>query len=98
MTKHAKSTIGLGITRLFPEVEIAIRLCCALPLLPQTLLQRGLNVIGYEAMNMGPFLYAIIRPFLGYVQHEWLDHATRGPSMSVCQSEHRTNNARYTVA
>jgi len=78
----------------FYIIEVFIRLCCALPLLPQELIQRGLYVIGTEAMNMGPFIYNILRPFLAYVQHDWLNHVNRGSTLSVCQSFHRTNNAR----
>lgn len=95
MSRHAKSLIGLFLIHQFIEVEVIIRLCCALALLPQNLLQRGLNIIGTEALNMDPFVYDILRPFLVYVQHDWLDHANRGRTLSVCGSYHRTNNARY---
>lgn len=94
MAKHAKETIGLPVMQYYEEVELVVRMCCTLPLLPMYLLQRGLNAIGFIAMNLGDFLYEILRPFLAYVQHSWLEHPNRGLSMSVCGSEHRTNNGR----
>lgn len=93
--KYAKQTIGVYIISICPEVKSVIQFCCALPLLPPHLLQRGLNAIGTEALNLGdPVFYEVVRPFLTYVQHEWLDHINRGQCISVCLSEHRTNNAR----
>lgn len=95
MARHAKAMYGINLIHLHYEVEIVIMLCCALPLLPAHLLQRGLNAIGDAAIGLGVYLYEILRPFLFYMQHDWLDHANRGICMSVCGSEHRTNNARY---
>jgi len=94
MAKHAKEAIGIHLMQTYEEVELVVRVCCTLPLLPPHLLQRGLNAIGYAALELGDFLYEIVRPFLAYVQHSWLNHPNRGTSMSVCGSEHRTNNAR----
>lgn len=73
-----------------------VRLCCCLPLLPSDLLQRGLNAIGLLCLIIfHPFIYWVaIRPFLSYIQFEWLDHVNRGATLSVCGSFHRTNNAR----
>lgn len=94
MAKNAKEIIGLHLLQAFEEIQLIVRMCCILPLLPSHLLQRGLNAIGLAAMGLGDFLYEIVRPFLAYVQKYWLEHPNRGPSMSVCGSEHRTNNAR----
>lgn len=94
MARHAKSMFGIHFIHLHYEVEIFIMLCCALALLPPQFLQRGLNAIGDAAMGLGGYLYEELRPYLLYIQHEWLDHANRGICMSVCGSEHRTNNAR----
>lgn len=96
MAKHAKSTIGLLLICNLNEVELVIRLCCSLPLLPEDLLQRGLNVIGTFALLMGDIIYGIVRPFLMYVQQHWLGHVNRGAALSVCGSAHRTNNASET--
>ncbi|KAK3917045.1 Cis-2,3-dihydrobiphenyl-2,3-diol dehydrogenase [Frankliniella fusca] len=55
--------------------------------------ESGLNAIGFACVGLGDFLYGIVRPFLAYIQISWLEHPNRGSSMSVCGSEHRTNNA-----
>ncbi|KAK3920547.1 Nonribosomal peptide synthetase TES [Frankliniella fusca] len=94
MARHAKVTIGVLLISQTEEIMMVVRLCCALPLLPQNLLQRGLHAIGTEALNLNDqFIYDIVRPFLLYVQNDWLNHVNRGPCLSVCLSDHRTNNA-----
>lgn len=95
MACHARVTIGVLLLSNCEEIMNVVRLCCALPLLPQNLLQRGLNAIGTEALNLNNrFIYDIVRPFLMYVQRDWLNHVNRGQCLSVCLSDHRTNNAR----
>jgi len=95
MATHAKRTIGLPIIENFVVVKNMVRLCCCLPLLPQNLLQRGLDLIGTSAMDQDFLLYSLVlRPFLEYIQYDWLFHANRGRTLSVCASEHRTNDAR----
>ncbi|KAK3910717.1 LexA repressor [Frankliniella fusca] len=93
MALHAKVTIGARTLTLLPAIMNVVRLCCALPLLPQDLVQRGMNLIGYEAMELGQEIYNIVRPYLEYVQVEWLNHPNRGRCLSVYGSNHRTNNA-----
>ncbi|XP_034246653.1 uncharacterized protein LOC117648302 [Thrips palmi] len=93
MVLNGKRIIGLEFIQYYQEVEIVLRVCCTLPLLPAQLLQRGLNAIGVAAMNLGEYLYEIVRPFLAYVQESWMDHPNRGRVLSVCGSDHRTNNA-----
>ncbi|KAK3913489.1 ATPase RavA [Frankliniella fusca] len=67
------SNITLEVLNTFPELLDAIRRCCALPLLPQNLLQSGMNHI---------------LPFLMYVQWDWLGHVNRGRTLSVSGSDH----------
>lgn len=94
MARYARENLGLHVLQSFKAVELVVRLCCTLPLLPIHLLQSGLNAIGSAAMELGDYIYGIVRPYLAYVQHSWLEHPNRGTNMSVCGSEHRTNNAR----
>ncbi|XP_034246245.1 uncharacterized protein LOC117648116 [Thrips palmi] len=89
----ARSNLTVYVLTQYPQLIDVIRHCCALPLLPQHLLQRGMNVIGREAMALGPFLYHTVRPFLQYVQSDWIWHVNRGRTLSVCGSDNRTNNA-----
>ncbi|XP_026290444.2 uncharacterized protein LOC113215088 [Frankliniella occidentalis] len=95
MGNHARLTISIQILHYFPEIKNIVRLCCVLPLLPQHLIQQGFEIIGEMAMEeLNIFLYTCFaRPYLEYIQYEWLYHATRGPTLSVSGSEHRTNNA-----
>ncbi|KAJ1531327.1 hypothetical protein ONE63_000011 [Megalurothrips usitatus] len=94
MVQHAKVTIGIAVLNQFPEVKLIVHLCCALPLSPQHLLQHGLNVIGAVAMDLEDVLYMTqLRPFLEFIQFQWLHHVNRGRTLSVCGSDHRTNNA-----
>ncbi|KAK3923961.1 Aspartate carbamoyltransferase [Frankliniella fusca] len=93
MAHHAKVNLGVVTLTQQPEILNIVRLCCALPLLPQQLIQRGLIVIGFLAMNLGNEAYTTVRPHLHYIQQDWLNHPNRGRSLSVCGSIHRTNNA-----
>ncbi|KAK3921776.1 UDP-N-acetylglucosamine--N-acetylmuramyl-(pentapeptide) pyrophosphoryl-undecaprenol N-acetylglucosamine transferase 1 [Frankliniella fusca] len=95
MGQHARVTIGVQLLHIFPDISCVVRLCCSLPLLPQHLIQRGFNLIAVTAMeNINAFLFiCIVVPYLEYIQHDWLHHANRGQTLSVCGSEHRTNNA-----
>lgn len=96
MGSWARINIGVQVIVMIPTVKDVIRHCCVIPLLPQHLLQRGLDLIGARAYNrLHPAVYECVRTFLMYVQEEWLDHANRGQTLSVCSSEHQTNNARY---
>lgn len=95
MSKWARQNIGIPIISVCVEVRTLILLCCSIPLLPDHLLQRGLDAIGTEALNIGdPMFYATVHPFLTYIQSDWLNHRNRGRCISVCGSKHRTNNAR----
>lgn len=95
MSKWARVNIGIHIIVVCVELRNVIRLGCAIPLLPEHLLQRGLDAIGTEVLNLAdPVLYAAVHPFLTYIQQEWLNHTNRGRCISVCGSQHRTNNAR----
>ncbi|XP_034250361.1 uncharacterized protein LOC117650857 [Thrips palmi] len=93
MSKHARTNIGVPFIQAL-EVQMVVRLCCSLPLLPSDFLHRGLNIIGQLALEtFHPLLYAVVRPFLAYILHEWLGHINRGATLSVSGSVHRTNNA-----
>lgn len=81
MAMQAKSR-----TYLFLSSNSAHWMCCALPLLPPHLLQRGLNAVGVAAMGLGVDFYTILRPYLCYIQESWLEHPSRGPSLFVDQS------------
>lgn len=91
---RAKTTLTPVVLTIFPQVHQIIRLTCALPLLPQHLLQRGMDAIRMEAVNQGLGVFNLALPFLDYVQFDWILHVNRGRTLSVCGSEHRTNNAR----
>ncbi|KAK3930126.1 L-cysteine:1D-myo-inositol 2-amino-2-deoxy-alpha-D-glucopyranoside ligase [Frankliniella fusca] len=92
MSNYARINIGVVTLRNFPFIKFIVDLCCALPLLPGQLLQRGFNVIVAQASQLGPY-FNLISIFLDYVQREWLNHSNRGKTMSVCGSSFRTNNA-----
>ncbi|KAK3918561.1 Tryptophan 2,3-dioxygenase, partial [Frankliniella fusca] len=93
MARYAREIFGPHVLRSFEVLKSVVRLCCTLPLLPPHLLQSGLNAIGSAAIGLWDFWYNTVRPYLAYVQHSWLDHPNRGLNMSVCGSDHRTNNA-----
>ncbi|KAK3931889.1 30S ribosomal protein S7-1 [Frankliniella fusca] len=87
MTSHGNSE----------EILRTVRFCCALALLPTHLLQRGLESILLALLDLNDaVIFGAVYPFLNYVQNEWINHANRGRCMSVCESDHRTNNASST--
>ncbi len=96
MGKHARLTFGVSILNSSSELKNIVRLCCTLPLLPQNLIQRGFDLVGEAAVTQFNVLdyICIVRPYLEYIQYDWILHVNRGPTLSVCRSENRTNNAR----
>ncbi|KAK3923462.1 Cyclomaltodextrinase, partial [Frankliniella fusca] len=92
MSEYARIHVGVMTMRHLPFTKFIVNLCCALPLLPTHLLQRGFNVIAGQALQLGPY-FTFISSFLSYVQREWLNHSNRGQTLSVCGSNFRTNNA-----
>lgn len=75
------------------EYRRLIRIACALPLLPQRYIYRGLVLLTREAMAEGRAFYQRLRPFLLYLHRNWVGHHHRRLWMCVHGSEHRTNNA-----
>ncbi|KAK3920809.1 Cilia- and flagella-associated protein 54 [Frankliniella fusca] len=92
MAEYARVHIGVIILQNYPHIKMIVEMCCALPLLPHHLLQRGFNAVVTLASQLGPLSY-LISTFLNYIQREWLNHSNRGQTMSVSGSCFRTNNA-----
>lgn len=74
-------------------VKRFVRLCCAIPLLPQRWFIRGLGIIMREARQEGNRTYRLLRPFFDYFMRNWVAHRQRRGLMSVYGSIHRTNNS-----
>lgn len=86
--------LNLGVhLRNTPEIKALLKLCCALPLLPEEDIELGYRVIVLEAMNEGRAIYRLFKPFLMYLATYWITSEKRLRWMSVHGSFHRTNNA-----
>ncbi|KAK3923858.1 ATP synthase epsilon chain, partial [Frankliniella fusca] len=84
LTAHLRVIDGL--------VRRFIRLCCAIPLLPQKWLLKGLGVVMGEARQEGNRTYRLLRPFFEYIFTNWINQRQKKYLMSVYGSLHRTNN------
>ncbi|KAK3910862.1 Protein FAR1-RELATED SEQUENCE 2 [Frankliniella fusca] len=71
------------------QLRSLIRAMCALPLLPQALMGRGLNTLIQEATRRGYVQF--LNPYFNYMIDTWMTNPLFS-TMSVYDQPHRTNN------